>query len=191
MALDDIDVSVLVSYTGGWLELEDVDSGYELHADSFNQAVATHRNGDLQNRWVEGTWAAWTVRDNVTESLVFWVRGSTQGEYRARMELAKACFDQAVFTVVKTLGNSIEQWDCKVSDYTEESQQEYIHRTMGLLRVQLQRRPRALLSTLNPAILPTQWWTTLVIANTTGELPVGSPAVGTPARPFYLEDVDT
>lgn len=185
-----IDVSLVFSTPAGMLECEDEVNGYWLHADTFNQSVGAHRNTTVANRWVEGTYAVSTVRDNTTESVVVYVRGATQGQYRARMEALKAVFDQPSFTGIKTIGSSIEQWDCMVSDYTEESQQEYIHRTMGDLRVSLQRRPQVTVKTVNPQLLPTEWWTTLAIGATLGELPVGPFALGTPARPFYLEDID-
>lgn len=182
--LEIIDVGTKVSYPGGFLELEDPDNGYSLHGDAFATVQYTHRKTEVNNRWVEGTFAVSSVRDNAVEALVVWVNGDTMLQYRQRMITLMAAMDQVSFTVIKTIGNSSEQWDCEVSDYGEESQQEFIHRTLGVLRVQLSRRPSIMLTQVTDATLPTTWWATLIIAEALGELPIGPYADGTPARPL-------
>lgn len=189
--LELIDLSVTVLTPGGvMLELEDPDNGYEVHADSFATSAITHRKTEVNNRWIEGTYAVSTVRDNAQEALVVWVEGTTMYDYRSKMETLKACFDQATFTVVKTIGNAVETWDCEVSDYTEESQQEFIFRTMGDLRVQLNRRPQVQLTQITTEVLPQTWWAAMVVGNELGLTPIGPFAVGTPARPlaYALKD---
>lgn len=186
-ALELIDLSVQVLTPGGLLlELEDPDNGYEVHADSFATSALTHRKTEVANRWIEGTYAVSTVRDNAQEALVVWVEGRTMYDYRSKMEALKTCFDQATFTVVKTIGNAVETWDCEVSDYTEESQQEFIHRTLGALRVQLNRRPHTNLQQITTDVLPQTWWAAMVVGLEVGLSPIGPFAVGTPARPLAL-----
>lgn len=155
-AYEDIFVSVEVSGPAGIIECEDVDNGYSLHSDSFATETHTHRTVEVNSPWLEGTYAVDTVLDNTVEALVVWVAGNapdgtdSQFLFRSRLNALKRCFDQLSYQVVRTIGDAIEIWDCEVSDYTVETQQEFIFATRGVLRVPLPHRPTVVLSAVIP-----------------------------------------
>lgn len=121
---------------------EDPDNGYQLHSDSYAVSTITHRKTETNNTWLEGTYATDSVRDNTQEALVVWVFGDTFFEFHSRMEALMAAFDQLSYTVTTTFEDAQLVWDCEVSDYTRETQQEYIFARRGVIRCTLMRRPQ-------------------------------------------------
>lgn len=159
-AYETLSVSVQVLGPDGVIECEDPVNGYSLHADSFAQSAYVHRTVEVNSPWLEGTYAVDSVLDNTVEALVVWVAGiQDDGSYsqflfRTRLNALKACFDQLSYTVIRTVGDAIESWDCEVSDYTVETQQEFIFATVGVLRVPLPHRPTVALTQVGSIVPP-------------------------------------
>lgn len=156
-----LELSVQVNSVTGPIELEDPANGYSLHADSFAQRAYTHRNVEVSSPWIKGTYATDSVLDNANEALVIWVSGwdpvagvESQYLYQQRMDTLMACFDQLSYQLTRQIGDAVEVWDCEVSDYTVETQQEFIFATIGVLRVSLNRRPDAPLTKFAPPMPP-------------------------------------
>lgn len=140
--LEDLALSVIIGTPGGGsIELEDPDGGYEIHADSFATAQVTHRKIETNSQYAEGTFAVDAVRDNTTEALVVWVTGINQHDFRIKCQHLTDCLDQVSFPLQVTIGDAVVTWDCEVSDYTLETQQEFWHATTGVVRATVPRRP--------------------------------------------------
>lgn len=172
-------LSVQVYGPDGVIELEDPDNGYSLHSDSFANPAYTHRTVEVNSPWVEGTYATDSILDNTTDALVVWVEGNvgdgtfSQYLFRTRLAALKRCFDQLSYQVVITIGDAIETWDCEVSDYTVETQQEYIFATRGVLRVPVPHRPTEGLAQVGsitppPPPPPGNLWESIYLAETLG-----------------------
>lgn len=164
-AVTGLAASVQVTGPSGVIECEDPDNGYELHGDSFATQSFTHRNTEISGPWIEGTYASDSVRDNTVEALVVWVDGNSPDAepshflFRTRLNALMACFDQLSYKVLRTIGDAVETWDCEVSDYTVETQQEFLTATVGVLRVQLSRRPAApITQAYVPPVGISGWW---------------------------------
>lgn len=145
-------LSVQITSPTGVIELEDEANGYSLHGDTFASETYTHRKVEVNSPWLEGTYAVDAVLDNTVEALVVWVSGlAPDGTYshflfRTRLNALKKCFDQISYQITRTIGDAVEAWDCEVSDYTVETQQEFLFATRGVLRVPVPRRPTATLT---------------------------------------------
>lgn len=136
-----LSLSVLATTPSGTLELNDRDA-YRVEGTSFSEQSVTKRRSMAENPFLEGEYPVNAVRGNVTESLKVYVYGATHAEFHARIAALKEVFDQARFTVTKTIEGSAVVWSCYSSDYQMTTQREYVHARMGLLSVNLLRHPQ-------------------------------------------------
>lgn len=122
-------------------------NGYELHADTRGTAQITWRKQSVDNPWVEGSYDVLAVRGNVTETVAVWVYGGPRGGlgnnglFRQRLIALEALVSSSSWSLVWTVGDLTENWDCTYSDYAVETQREFQYATQGIFRAQVVRRP--------------------------------------------------
>lgn len=117
-------------------------NGYELHADTRSQVQYTWRKQTVENTFVEGSYDVRAVRGNVTEQIAVWVYGTSPSDFERKVQVIASAIARSSFPVVWGKTGMTETWDCTYSDYTLETQREFQHATMGIVRIALQRRPR-------------------------------------------------
>ena len=144
--MSDLTLSVVIETLLGPLELEDPPNGYELHTDTFNSRSVSHRKTEVIGDWTEGGDVDRSLRDNITESLAVWVGGATTFEFQTRLKVLTDAFEQLSYPVTRTVGDLREVWSCRPSDYTIETSQPYLVAKVGLVKVQLVRKPAVTMS---------------------------------------------
>lgn len=135
-----LNLSVVVSVPAGTLELNDRVT-YRIADGSFAEQSVSKRRQEASNPFLEGAFTVNALRENVTETLKVYVYGTTHAEFAAAMNALKAAFDQARFTVTKTVEGSAVVWSCFSSDYRMSTPREFVHSKMGTLEVSLVRHP--------------------------------------------------
>lgn len=116
-------------------------TGYELHADTRSQRSITWRKQSVENSWVEGSYDVTAVRGNTTELVAVWVYGNTQNDFWQRVYALADAIASAAYTITWTIDGMTETWDCTFSDYTVETQREFQYADIGVMRMNIQRRP--------------------------------------------------
>lgn len=138
---NDLDVHAQIETPTGWLELEDLEGGYELHAESFAQRQHQARKVDAEGEWVGGSYTVRAVEGNVTETVSVWVAGPTPFELAERLEVLTQGLHQLQFRFRLVTGNMREEWVCQYSDYTIEADQNLRFSTLALVKAQVPRLP--------------------------------------------------
>jgi hypothetical protein len=119
-------------------------NGYEMHADTRNTMGTTWRKQSVSNPWVEGSYDVIAVRENIIEAVVVWVYGNgSNAAFRQRVNFLEQAIAQPSYSIAWTVGDESELWDCTYSDYSVETQREWQYATMGIVRMQIGRRPKA------------------------------------------------
>jgi hypothetical protein len=138
---NDLDVQVEIEAPTGWLMLEDMLNGYELHAESFASAQHASRKIEAEGDWAEGSYTVRAVEGNVTESVSVWVKGEDPYELAVRIQALTDGFHQLQYRLRMTIGNLREEWICQYSDYTIESDQNLRFSTLALVKAQVPHLP--------------------------------------------------
>ena len=119
-------------------------TGYEIHADTRNTMGVTWRKQTVSNPWVEGSYDVIAVRENIIEPVVVWVYGNgSNADFRQKVHFLEAAIAKPSFPITWTVGDESELWDCTYSEYSVETQREWQYATMGIVRMQIGRRPKA------------------------------------------------
>jgi hypothetical protein len=138
---NELDVQVEIEAPLGWLALEDMLAGYELHAESFASAQHQSRIIQAEGDWVEGSYAVRAVEGNVTEALSVWVKGEDPYQLAMRIQALTDGLHQLQYRLRLTFGNLREEWVCQYSDYTIESDQNLRFSTLALVKAQVPHLP--------------------------------------------------
>lgn len=134
-------LSVRIHALAGWVELEDAVNGYEIHKDTRSQQAVTWRKQEINSPYVEGTFTNEAVRENVVEPVAIYVRGESQFELMTRVKVITDALGQLNFDMEFTVGNAKETWHCFASEYTVETQQEFVHGLLAVVRASVPRLP--------------------------------------------------
>ena len=86
------------------------------------------------------------LRENVTEQLNVYIYGASPAAFQEHVQRLRTVFDQPQFVVDKSMVNpnlttTTWRWYCYSSDYSLSTQREFLHANMGVMNVQLLRRP--------------------------------------------------
>lgn len=138
---NDLGLRVRIQTPAGWLELEDEQGGYEMHAEAFATQQVAHRKVDIEGDYVEGSYTVRSVRGQVTEALAVWVTGATSFDLATKVAALTAGLESISYVVEVTLGDSQETWTCSPADYTIESSQPFKFATVALVRATVPRLP--------------------------------------------------
>jgi hypothetical protein len=138
--VDGLDFSVKIQGPTGWFDLEDGDH-YAIHGESFSSYAQTWRKREVNTEWIEGSFPVSAVRENVTEPLVVYVRGNTFGEGRIYRDKLIAAVEQLSWMLMVRFGDVADYWQCWASDYTVETQREFLHAMLAVVRVTVSRLP--------------------------------------------------
>lgn len=139
----DLDLQVKVQAATGWFDLED-GAHYSVHADSLASKSVSYRQRTVENDFVEGSFIATSVRENITETLAFWVSGSSHYEWRTYVDKLTDALEQLSYLVMVRIEDMAEYWTCSPAQWTVETQREFIHARMGVVRASIPRLPTAL-----------------------------------------------
>jgi hypothetical protein len=121
-------------------------TGFELHADTRSSRAVTWRKQSVSNAWVEGSYDVQAVRDNVTENVWVWVFGSSVSDFRKRYHWLVDQVDTPTWSLVWLQAGMTETWDCTFSDHTIETQREFQYANIGLVKINVMRRPRVVIT---------------------------------------------
>lgn len=134
------------AYTGTWLDVNNGTS-YKVSKGSFEESTTTFRREEVTSPFVEGKFTVNALRENVSEKLSIRVSGadtiSVQNNVTALINAVKA----NQFLIQVTLGNAQQIWFCFASDYSVNTQMEYLHARQALVNVTVTRYPTVILST--------------------------------------------
>ena len=142
MTTPDLSIVLNVGSLAANLDGGRTQTGYEIHADTRSQRAVSWHKLSVDNTWVEGTYDVAAVRGNVTELLAIWVYGADVSDFWKRVYALTDQLAQASYPVVWQVGGMTETWDATYSDYTIETQREFQYATMGIVRINLARRPK-------------------------------------------------
>jgi hypothetical protein len=138
---DTLDVSVKLETPSGWIELEDHASGYTLSADSFVTSATTHRKTEVSSEWMEGTYVARSVKDNISEQVAVYIQGTSPYDLAQKIAVLAKGFDQLNYQMIVRFADSEDTWNCFVADYTITTKVEIRFATMALLQATVPRLP--------------------------------------------------
>lgn len=133
--------ATITSPAGGTINLQTVGT-YKLERSTRDNRQVTKRKIDATNPFVEGTYTVAAVKENVTENVSIYVYASSQAALRARIAAVTDCLDQIRYTLTYGVDGNIETWTCFSADYSIQSQQEFQHAYMALIRANVPRLPK-------------------------------------------------
>lgn len=136
-----VGLTVLISSPSGMLNLNTYP--YRISGESFASETISHRKTEASNPYVEGTFVVNTVRENVGTTLAVYVYTDppNRNELLRAVDALRSAFDQAYFTVTVTIEGGTQLWNCVTSDYTVESQREFVHASRAKVVASLNRMP--------------------------------------------------
>lgn len=137
---DGLDFTVKIEGVSGWFDLEDGVS-YAVHSDSFATWSQTWRKKEVNNEWVEGTFPVSAVRENVSVPLVVYCKGVTRKDQVNAQSKLTAAIEQLSWMLMVRFEEVSEYWQCWASDYTVETQSEFRHAGISVVRVTVDRLP--------------------------------------------------
>jgi hypothetical protein len=140
-----LDVHTQIETPTGWLELEDLAAGYELHSESFASKQIQSRKVEAEGDWVEGSYTVRAVAGNVTEALSVYVHGDDPYQLAVRIQALTDGLHQLQYRLRLTVGNMRESWICQYTDYTIESDQALRFATLALVKAQVPHLPSIVL----------------------------------------------
>lgn len=138
---NDLDVQAEIETPVGWLALEDMGNGYELHAESFAAKAVQSRKVEAEGDFVEGSYTVRAVAGNVIENVSVWVKGEDPYQLAVRIQALTDGLHQLSYRLRLTIGNMREDWVCQYSDYTIESDQNLRFSTLALVKAQVPHLP--------------------------------------------------
>ena len=121
---NDLDVQAEIETPTGWLALEDMGNGYELHAESFAAKAVPVPQGRGRGRLGRGQLHG--ARGGAATSprtCRVWVKGDDPYQLAVRIQALTDGLHQLQYRLRLTIGNMREDWVCQYSDYTIESDQ--------------------------------------------------------------------
>jgi hypothetical protein len=134
-------IQVALETLVGWVDLEDVANGYEIHRDSFAQRAVTHRKTEVSSEWIGGSWFSRAVPENYMEAVVVWVTGDTPFQLAERVSVLTNTFDLLGYGMRFTNNDLREVWACQLADYVIETSQPFMYATTAVVRATVPRLP--------------------------------------------------
>lgn len=116
---------------------------YDIHPDTRATRQVTWRRQTVENTWVEGSYDTHAVRGNVTEMVAAWVYGTAPSDFRFNLENLVTYLDTPNWALRWVYPDGMQElWDCTFSDYTVETQREFLYANQGIVKMNVMRRPR-------------------------------------------------
>lgn len=143
----DLDIRAFITLSNGVvIDLTPADGSYDFEKSSGETEQQSLRKATTNNRWVEGTFTTYAVRDNVKEPLSIWVTGNDAAHFQQLMDVLTLAVVQRRWTLtISTYEANTEKvrrvYSCQSSEYTKTTTQEYRMANMGLLKVDVDRLP--------------------------------------------------
>ena len=137
-----LELSMLIEYGGKWIELEDPDAGYELHADTYGSRQVTHRKIEVSSEWIEGEYTQRSLRSNVSETVAVWVYARNANGLMDNVDRLTNALDQPSFRIYLQIANNRQVWYCQSADYQIETSQPMLFARQALVRATVPRLPK-------------------------------------------------
>lgn len=134
------------AYTGSWLDVND-GTNYKVAKGSFEESNTTFRKDEVTNPFVEGKFIINALRENVSEKLVIRVFGTNTVTVQNNVTALINAVKSNQFLIESTLGNAKQTWLCFASDYSVNTQLEYLQARQALVSITVTRYPTVILST--------------------------------------------
>jgi len=128
------------NYSGQWLLVNDGQT-YRIAKGSFENSAVQFRRDEVTNSFLEGKYTINALRENVTETLAVYVRGTTHYEIMSAVKSLTDAVSQIRFYMEINLGNVVKGWNCYASDYTVNVTHEFLHAKLALVTAQIVRDP--------------------------------------------------
>ncbi|CAB4194630.1 hypothetical protein UFOVP1264_85 [uncultured Caudovirales phage] len=128
-----------------WLYLNDGEV-YRVAKGSFENSATQFRRDDVQNAFLEGKYTINALRENVTETLVVYVKGNTAMEMSESVRKLTDALSQIRFRMEVVIDNASRGWWCYASDFTINTSHEFLHSRMAQITAQIPRDPVETLS---------------------------------------------
>lgn len=139
--MPELNVGAEIETPTGWLALEDLAGGYELHTDSFAARQIQARKIEAEGDWVEGSYTVRAVRGNVTEAVGVYVHGADPYQLAVRLQALTDGLEQLQYRFRFTIGNLRESWVCQYGEYNIEANQPLRLATLAIVRCTIPRLP--------------------------------------------------
>jgi hypothetical protein len=136
------------AYTGTWLDINNGTS-YKIGKGSFEESSTTFRRDEISSPFVEGKFTVNALRENVSEKLSVHVFGADTIAVQNNVTALINAVKSNQFLIQVTVGNAQQIWLCFASDYSVNTQLEYLHARRALVNVTVTRYPTVILSTDN------------------------------------------
>lgn len=129
------------SPAGGTINLQQP-GVYKFERSTRDNRQVTKRKIDATNPFVEGTYTIAAVKENVVENVSIYVYATNQADLKTRVAALMDCLDQIKYTIVYGVDGNNETWTCFSADYAVQSQQEYQHAYLALVKANVPRLPK-------------------------------------------------
>jgi len=140
---DVITIRCKISTPSSWFDVNNHD-GYELAGDTRQVIQVTHRKQTIQSPYVPGTFTVNAVKENVTESMSWWVRGADHHDMEVKVRRLCEAISQPDYYIDWTVEEHTEVWLCQTADYSVETRREYLHARLAMVKAQIPRYPEVL-----------------------------------------------
>lgn len=129
------------SPAGGSINLQQAGI-YKLEKTTRDNRQVSKRKIEATNPFVEGSYIVAAVKENVVENVSIYVYATSQAALRSRIAAITDCLDQIRYTIVYGVDGSNETWTCFAADYSIQSQQEFQHAYLALIKANVPRLPK-------------------------------------------------
>lgn len=137
----DLDYSLEISTSSGWLALEDEANGYTLGEETAAEIATSRRDRTVAGQWVEGSFTTASVKENQVVPVTVWVIGADPAEFDQRKAVLEAAFDQLSYQIREIFGGMTRVWTCMAAPYTVACSGPMRFAREGLVSAQVPRLP--------------------------------------------------
>jgi len=142
------DLSIVAKVTRSLLSMSDLDindhSSYVVAGPSAMGGQVSWDRRQVNAPWVDGDITVSRRRQNVTEPLTIYVKGSTQAEMDTRIATLIQAFCQDRYGLQMIVGSANHAWDCEAADYQVTLDTVHFHALYAQAVFQIPRKPVAL-----------------------------------------------
>jgi len=133
-------VSCRISVPEGQIELNDGER-HRLADGTAGARSVQWRRTTVTSPYVNGTFVASAVQDNVQEQVGVYVYGVDNNDLRRLLRDVTEAFSQFEYTLTWELDSDAFAWRCTVADYQVDTRREFQHATMALATFDVSRLP--------------------------------------------------
>jgi hypothetical protein len=123
--VSDIVLNLEISWSGGWVSLND-HVKYKVNAQgTLDQTRKSFRTVKATSPVLSGDYLIHAVPDMVTENVSLWVYGTSSYDANVNLNAVTDMFEQYSYQLRWTFNNMIETWNCQMAEATTTRSQVY------------------------------------------------------------------